>query len=280
MIRTQQLEREGTGLDTAKIHRDESEASSAYGCQHLSTERINDRPNQIHGGQLDPGDLIVMPDPQVAESQLPQGRLGAFDLAQLGWRHWMVVRNSRREAGCRRLVGHRQSHRSRDRTHRSLGHAHLREGPEDVMIRCGAGTWSVRPSGIVGILPVRDRIQPMTLDHLVIDAAEQLVFAVEAPVRAVRPILRMIIFMGHHFDDRYAQLARDIMRRATFLGCETWRNSQQRHDPSRAKSLRGERKQQCRVHATGEGNSQPLYPIEFGRDGHDSLLHCPVLIVA
>ena len=51
--------------------------------------------------------------------------------------------------------------------------------------------------------------------------------------------------MGYHFDDRYAQLAREIMRLATFLGRETRRNPQQRHNLLHAKSLRGERKQQC-----------------------------------
>jgi hypothetical protein len=244
MIRTQQLQREGSGLDTSKINRHESETSTAYSCQHLGTERIDDSPNQISGRQLDPRDLIVMPNSQVAESQLSQGRLGAFDLTQLGWRHRMVVRNSRRKAGRRRLVGDRQSQRSRDRTHRKLGHTHLSEGPEDVVIGCGTGTWSVRPSGIVSILPVRDRIQSVTLDHLVIDAAEQLVFAVETPVRAVRPILRMIIFMGYHLDDRYAQLARDIMRRLPLLSRQTRRNPQQRNNPLHAKSLCGERKQQ------------------------------------
>jgi hypothetical protein len=73
MIRTQQLERESSGLDASKIHRDELEASAADRCQHLGTERINDRPNKISGRQLDPRDLIVMPNSQVGESQLPQG---------------------------------------------------------------------------------------------------------------------------------------------------------------------------------------------------------------
>jgi hypothetical protein len=156
----------------------------------------------------------------------------------------MMVRNSRRKAGRRRLVGHRQSQRSRDRTHRKLGHAHLSEGPEDVVISCGTGTWSVRPAGIIGILAVRDRIQLVTLDHLVIDAAEELVFAVETPVRAVRSILRMIIFMGHDFDDRYAQLTRDIVRRVTLLSRQTRRDPQQGNNPLHAKSSRGERQQQ------------------------------------
>jgi hypothetical protein len=274
------LEREGAGLDARQIHRDELETSAADSCQHLGTERINNRPNKISGRQLDPRDLIVMPNSQVGESQLSQGRLGAFDLAQLGWRHGMVVRNSRSEAGRRRLVGHWQSQRSRHRTHRKLGHAHLSEGPEDVVISRSAGTWSVRPSGVVGILSVRDRIQPVTLDHLIINAAEQFVFAVEAPVRAVSSILRMIIFMGYHFDDHYAYLACDVMRRLTFLGRQTRRDPEQRNNPLLAKSPRGERKQQGRVDATRESNAQPLHPAEFVRHGRDRSFHGPVLIAA
>ena len=112
------------------------------------------------------------------------------------------------------------------------------------MISRGASTWSVRSSGIIGILPVRDRIQPVTLDHLVIDTAEQFVFAVKTPVRPVGSILRMIIFMGYHFDDHYAHLACDVMRRLTFLGRQTRRYPQQRNNALLAKSSRGERKLQ------------------------------------
>jgi hypothetical protein len=117
------LERKSAGLDAAKIDSDEAETGTAYGGDHLSTKRINHCPNQITGWQLDPCDLLVMPNSQVAESQLPQGSFGALNLAQLGWSHEMVVRNSRCETGCRRLVGHRQIQRSRHRTHRPLRHA-------------------------------------------------------------------------------------------------------------------------------------------------------------
>jgi len=49
------------------------ETSAADSCQHLGTERINNCPNKISGRQLDPRDLVVMPNSQVAESQLSQG---------------------------------------------------------------------------------------------------------------------------------------------------------------------------------------------------------------
>jgi hypothetical protein len=244
MIIIQQLERKSPGLDTTKIDSDEAETGTAYGCEHMSTKRINHCPNQIIGRQLDSRDVIVMPNSQVAESQLPQGSFGALNLAQLGWSHEMVVRNSRCETGCCRFIGHRQIQRSRHRTHRPLRHADVGEGSQHVMISCGAGTWPIGSSGIVSVLPVRDGIQPVTLDHLVLDATEQFVLAVEATIRTVRLILRTIIFMGFHLDDQNPDVASDLMRCAPLLGRETWRDAQQCYDPLDPKSPRGESKQQ------------------------------------
>jgi hypothetical protein len=112
------------------------------------------------------------------------------------------------------------------------------------MISCGAGTWPIGSSGIVSILPVRDGIQPVTLDHLVVDATEQFVFAVEATIRPIRLILRMIIFMGFYLDDHDPDVASDLMRCAPLLGRETRRDAQQSHDPLDPKSPRSESKQQ------------------------------------
>ena len=73
--------------------RDKSEAGAAYGVQHLRAKRIADGPDQICRRQLDPCDVVVMPNSQLGESELPQRRLGAFDLAELGRRDHVVVRN-------------------------------------------------------------------------------------------------------------------------------------------------------------------------------------------
>jgi hypothetical protein len=88
-------ERQGecAGLDPSDIHRDKSEAGASYRVKHLRANRIADRPDQICGRQLDPGDVLVMPNSQIDESELAQGRLGAFDLAELGRRDQLVVRN-------------------------------------------------------------------------------------------------------------------------------------------------------------------------------------------
>jgi hypothetical protein len=77
MIRIQQGQGKRAGLNTSKIHRDKSETSS----------------QQILGRQLDPRDLVVVAHSQIGESQLPQGRFGAFNLAQFRRRNGMVVGN-------------------------------------------------------------------------------------------------------------------------------------------------------------------------------------------
>jgi hypothetical protein len=93
MIRIQQWQCECAGLDPPDIHRDKSKSGASYGGQHLRAKRIADGPDQIWGRQLDPGDVVVMPNSQLCESEPPQGRLGAFDLAELGGRDHVVVRN-------------------------------------------------------------------------------------------------------------------------------------------------------------------------------------------
>jgi hypothetical protein len=93
MIRIQQRQCECAGLDPANIHRDKSESGASYGGQHLRAKRIADGTDQICGRQLDPRDVVVMPNSELRESEPPQGRLGAFDLAEFGGRDHLVVRN-------------------------------------------------------------------------------------------------------------------------------------------------------------------------------------------
>jgi hypothetical protein len=127
MIRIQQGQGKRAGLNTSKIHRDKSETSTAYGGQHLSAERVNDGSQQILGRQLDPRDLVVVAHSQIGESQLPQGRFGAFNLAQFRRRNGMVVGNPRRQARRSRLVSHLKAQGSCNRTYVTLGHSGLRE---------------------------------------------------------------------------------------------------------------------------------------------------------
>jgi hypothetical protein len=101
----------------------------------------------------------------------------------------------------------------------------------------GTRTWAIGSLRIVGVLAVRNGIQLVPLGNLIVDAAEELLFAVEAPIRSIRLILRSITFVRRDFNERYAHLARDIMCRTPLLGRQTWRYSEERHDPLRPKGL-------------------------------------------
>jgi hypothetical protein len=172
MLRTQQWQGECSGLDPPKVQGDKSEAGPSYRGQDLGSKRISYCPDQIRSRQLDSRDLIVVTNSQIAESQLPQCRFGTLDLAQLGRCDRMVVGNPGGEARSSRLVGHLQAQGSCDRTDRKLAHASLGEWSEHLVVRGGARTWSVGPSRIVGIFPVRNRIQPVPVGDLVLDPAE------------------------------------------------------------------------------------------------------------
>jgi hypothetical protein len=97
-----------------------------------------------------------------------------------------------------------------------------------------AGSGSVGSPRIIGVFAVRDRIEPMPISDHLVDPAEQFVLAVETSVGAVRLVLRPIMLVRFHFNDRYADLACDIMRRNAFRGRKTRGHSEQRHNPIRA----------------------------------------------
>jgi hypothetical protein len=129
-----------------------------------------------------------------------------------------------------------------DRAHCRLGHASVRERPEDIVVRGGTGTWSVRSPSIVGVLSVRDGIQAVPLGDLVIDPAEEFFLAVKAPIRPVRLILRTITLVRHHLDESYANLARDVVGGTPLLGSETGGHPEQGDNTVDTKDPRRKRK--------------------------------------
>ena len=240
MIRTDERQGEGAGLDPANIQRDKSKAGASYGIQHLHTKRISDGSNQIWGRQLDARNIVVVSNPQLGEAELPQCRLGAVDLAELGRGDHMVVRNPRREARCSRLVCHLQTQSARHRTHCQLGHASIGERPEDIVVDRGTRTWSVRSPGIVGVLSVRNGIQLVLLGDPIIDPAEEFLLAVEAPIGPVGLILRTLSFVRHHLYELYADLAGDLMGSTSLRGSETRGYPEHGDNSVDAKDLRRE----------------------------------------
>jgi hypothetical protein len=243
MIRSDERQGEGTGLNPRDIHRDESEAGTSYGVQHLGAKWIADRSNQIWGRQLDPRNVVVMPNPQLRESEPSQCRLGTIDLAELGRRDHLVVRNPRCEARRRRLVGHLQTQSAGHRTHCQFGHASVGKGPEDIVVGGSTGTRSVRSPGIVGIFSVGNGIQPVLLGDLIIDPAEEFFFAVEASIRPIGLILRTITLVRHHLDEPYANVARDLVGCVSLLGSQTRGYPEQGDNSVDAQDLCRERKQ-------------------------------------
>jgi hypothetical protein len=242
MIRTDKRQSEGPGLNPANIHRNKSEAGASYGVQHLHTKWIADCSNQIRGRQLDPRNVVVVSNSQLRKSELPQRRLGAVDLAELGRRDHMVVRNPGCQARRGRLVGHLQTQSARHRTYCQLGHAGVSQRPEDIVVGGGTRTWSVRSPGIVGVLPVRNGIQPVLFGDPIIDPAEEFFLAVETAIRTVCLILRAITFVRHHLDELYADLARDLVGSIPLRGSETRGYPEQGDNSLDAKDSRRERK--------------------------------------
>jgi hypothetical protein len=91
-----------------------------------------------------------------------------------------------------------------------------------MVIRGRTGTWSVGSSSIVGVFPVRDRIQSVAVGDLILDPAEQFVLTEETAIRSVRQILGAVTFVGRDLEKRYTDLVRDIMGGTTLLGREAW----------------------------------------------------------
>jgi hypothetical protein len=234
MIMIYQWQGERAGQNTGKIDRDKPESSTSYGIDDLGAERIGHRSHEILRRQLDPCDLIVVTYSQVSDSQLPQGGLGAFDLAQLGRCHGMVMGDPRRQARSSRFVGYLQVQASRNRTHRTFRHAGLSEWSQHVVVSGCTSSGSVGSQRVIGVFPVCDGIELIPVGDHLLDPAEQLVLAIETSVDAVRLVLGAVILVGFHFDDRYAHLASDIMRRNAFRGRKTWGHSKQPDNPIRA----------------------------------------------
>jgi hypothetical protein len=240
MIRTDEWQGEGAGLNPADIHRNKSESGASYGVQYFDTKWIADRSNQIRGRQLDPGDVVVVSNSQLGESKLPQRRLGAVDLAELGGRDHMMVRNPGCEARRGRFVGHLQTQSAGHRTYCQLGHAGVGQRPEDIVVGGGTGTWSVRTPRIVGVLAVRDGIQPVLFGDPIIDPAEEFFLAVETAIGTIGLILRTITLVRHHLDEYYADLARDLVGSVPFLGSQTRGYPEQGDNSLDAKDARPE----------------------------------------
>jgi hypothetical protein len=111
-----------------------------------------------------------------------------------------------------------------------------------VVVGGGSRTWSVWSPGIVGVLSVRNGIEPVLSRDPIIDPPEELFLAVETPIRSVGLILRTITLVRLHLDEPYADLARDIVGPSAFLGCETGGHTKQSNYSAAPQDARGQGK--------------------------------------
>jgi hypothetical protein len=91
-----------------------------------------------------------------------------------------------------------------------------------MVIHGRTGSRPVGSSSIISVFPVCDGIKLIAVGHLILDPGEQLVLAEETTIRSVHLILGAITFVRLDLNERYAQLARNIMGHSPFLGSKTW----------------------------------------------------------
>jgi hypothetical protein len=98
MTNLNKREGECAGLYSGEIHDGITEAGRGRGGPDAFSQRFGDGPQEVVGGQFDPGDVIVMADPQVGEAHPPQSGFDLLDLTQLVRGDRPMVRYPGREA--------------------------------------------------------------------------------------------------------------------------------------------------------------------------------------
>ncbi len=85
------------------------------------------------------------------------------------------------------------------------------------MIAGRAGARPIRADGVIGVLAVGDGVEAVLGHHLVADSGEQLVLAVKAAVRSVRPVRGQIALVGGDLDQRDADEPGHVVRGGAFV---------------------------------------------------------------
>jgi phosphinothricin acetyltransferase len=222
------------------------------------SQRLLRHGRQVGRRQLDPRGVTVVPDPELAQTEIGQSGFGLIDLVQLFRRHRLEVRNPRGQAGSSRLVGARQAHGSREVPYVGLGQTKISQRAQDRVLDCCPRAGPVGANGIVGVLPVRHGSQPMRRSHLVVDSREQLGFAMEAAVNPVRLVGGLVTLVRADLDQRNAEKPGHRMRRIALPGRQAGGYSEDREHAVRAESTYGQRQQDRRVDATRERHAEAL----------------------
>ena len=104
------------------------------------------------------------------------------------------------------LSAHGQAELAGDRADVGLGQPGRRPAGDGRRARWPPWPRAGRAADVIGVLPVRDRVQPQVRGDAGVDGGEQLVLAVVAAIRAVRPIGRPVTLAGLDLDHRHADL--------------------------------------------------------------------------
>lgn len=168
------------------------------------------------------------------------------------------MREAGGEAGCGRLVGARQLQRMGEVADVGLGQPEVGQRPQHRVAGRGSRARPVRAAGVVGVLAVGHGGEPVTRDDLIGDPGEQLVLAVEAPVRTIGSVCRVVTLVGRHLHDGDPDECGDVVGAGPLVRGQAGRDSEDRHDALGAEHPDGEGEQQRGVHATGERDTEPL----------------------
>ena len=225
-----------------------------------SSRRSAHSAGDLPDGQFDAGDVAVVAHAAVGEPERPQGPLRRLDLGELRRRHRLVVRDPRRQARCRRLVGAGQPEHPRDAPDGGLVEAGVGERPQHVVPGRRLRAGPVGPAHVVGVLAVGDPVEPVPVEHLGTDGREQFVLAVEAAVGPVGAVLGPVALAGLDLDDGYADEPGDVVRRGALVGGEAGRHPEQGDDLPRAQRADRQRQERRGVDPAGERHAQPADP--------------------
>ena len=114
----------------------------------------------------------------------------------------------------------------------------------------------VRSQRVIGILAVGHGGQAVGASYFIFYPGEQLVFAVEAAIRAVGPVGGIVRFPGLNLDDAGADDGGDLVCRETFIGPEAGRDAEDGDNLAGAECPHGQGEQDRGVDATGERDAQ------------------------
>src|SRR5665647_1814539 len=230
-------------LHAHQVEGHEPEPGRADDPHNLVAQRGGRHRGNAFDRDLQPGDVTVVPDPQVTQTEPTQLRLRSLDLRELLGRDLEVVRDPGGQTRGRGLVCARQVERPGDAPYGRLVHSRVGQRSQDRVHGGRPRPGTVGAPRIIGVLAIGHGGQPMGDHDLLRDPGEELVLAVEAPVDVVAAVLGPVTLVSLHLDDINTDAGSDRMRRHPLVCREARRNPEHRDHPFRTQGPRGKRQQ-------------------------------------